>query len=230
LKIEYTIGRDTPPIIYAEYYGDYTIKTELSGTIAIQIQPPFGDEHNGELLMSKNQVEIKQKLYQVYDPALVALTAKPEMVYESGRVKIKAPIATSANLGPYAIGVNSVSPLHMSGTVNPQTISGTLEIGRRNYDYSADIEFKVDVIWNPGNKVGPKPVEVTVNHPQEALQYEDQTSDEKTGIIATVVLIFVGIIASLCTFGQAGSTGIPQTTSIMPFTHTINDRKQKQMY
>lgn len=62
-----------------------------------------------------------------------ALTAKPEMVFESGRVKIKAPIAANANLGPYAIEVNAVTPMHMSGTLKPSTVSGTLEMGRRKY-------------------------------------------------------------------------------------------------
>jgi len=61
------------------------------------------------------------KLYKVHDPALAALTAKPEMVFEKGRVTVKALIAANAHLGVYAIEVKALIPVQMSGALNPPT-------------------------------------------------------------------------------------------------------------
>ncbi|NNK01286.1 MAG: hypothetical protein HKP58_12840, partial [Desulfatitalea sp.] len=93
LKVTYTIGRDTPPVHYESYHLDFTIKTELTGEIGIEHVTLGHDRyiHNLELALSKDPAQIKQKLNAIYDPAVRALSAKPEMVYESGHVKIKAP-------------------------------------------------------------------------------------------------------------------------------------------
>ncbi len=101
LKVTYTIGKDTPSINYAANYGDYSIKAEMSGEIGIENKTPghFKYVHNYELAMSKDSMQAKHKLRDTTDPALVALTAEPEMmVDESGMVKLKAPIAANANL------------------------------------------------------------------------------------------------------------------------------------
>jgi hypothetical protein len=184
--------------------------------------------------MSKNPMQAKQKLHDAYDPAVVALTAKPEMVFESGRVKIKAPIATEANLGPYTINVHG-TPMHMSGSIKPPTISGSLEMGKRKYKYSADIEFNVDLIWHKKPKGGPEPVaepvKAKVPTPQPTQDVGimptgnttrwDQMVDESGGIIATVTLIIVG---TALWFYTRSAALINQTTSMTPFTHTIDRR------
>jgi len=64
--------------------------------------------HDLELFMSNDVMEAMQNLHNVFKPASAALTAKPEMVFESGRVKIKAPIAAKAHLGAYTIEVQAV--------------------------------------------------------------------------------------------------------------------------
>ena len=156
-KVTFVIGRDTPPIVYTTFSGDYTIKTEMSGGIDIEIASPDRYRHSLELLFSKDTVEARQKLHDAYDPAIVALTAKPEMVFESGKVKIEAPIATEANLGPYTIEVHG-TPMQMSGFLKPPSISGTLEMGRRKYKYTGDIELRADVIRHQRPKDSPEPV------------------------------------------------------------------------
>lgn len=140
----------------------------MSGKIAIEMSSPDRYRHSLELLMSKDQLEAKQKLHDAYDPALRALTAKPEMVFESGHVKIKAPIAAQANLGPYAIEMQAETPNHMSGSLKPSAINGTVEAGGRQYKYEAEIELKADVLWHPKprGKVN-EPVRVTVPKPKE---------------------------------------------------------------
>jgi hypothetical protein len=147
--------------------------------------------------MSKDSIQAKQKLRDTTDPALVALTAKPEMVFESGKVKIKAPIAAKANLGPYAIEVQAVTPLQMSGTLKPPMINGDLEMGRRKYKYSADIEFKVEVVWHRRPKGGVEPVKVPEPvkkvdpiKPTNHTSKWDQTVTEK-GVVVAVVSLFL---------------------------------------
>ena len=122
LKVTYTIGKDTPPIVHAATYGDYSIKTEMSGKIGIENKTPghFKYVHNYELAMSKDSIQAKQKLRDTTDPALVALTAKPEMMFdlESGQLKIKAPMATEANLGPYTFRVQTEKHTEQSCSAN----------------------------------------------------------------------------------------------------------------
>jgi hypothetical protein len=229
LKVTYTIGRDTPPIIYTASYGDYSIKAEMSGEIGIENKTAWDLKYvqNYELAMSKDSMQAKQTLHALHDPALVALTAKPEMVFESGRVKINAPIASNANLGPYALEVQAVTPLHMSGTLKPPTINGDLEMGRRKFKYSADIKFKVDVIWHQRPKGGSEAVKVSVKekelaeNPTRTMNWKE-VIDENDGIIATVTLIIIGTALWAYTRGTAL---INQTTSMTPFTHTIERRK-----
>jgi hypothetical protein len=231
LKVTYTIGRDTPPIIYEAFYGDYSIRTELSGEIGIENKTPghFKYVHNYELAMSKDSLQAKQKLYDTYDPALAALTAKPEMVFESGRVKIKAPIATNANLGPYAIEVQAVTPIQMSGTFKPPTINGDLEMGRRKYKYSADIKFKVDVVWHQRPKGGPEPVEETVpaktrapvKNPTAHTSKWDQTVTEKGVVVAVVVLVLYTATRAVEIF--AGK-GMLRPIIMPPMMHKIDRR------
>jgi hypothetical protein len=232
LKVTYTIGRDTPPIIYAANYGDYSIKTEMSGEIAIENKTPghLKYVHNYELAMSKDSIQAKQKLRDTTDPALVALTAKPEMVFESGKVKIKAPIAAKANLGPYAIEVQAVTPLQMSGTLKPPTINGDLEMGRRKYKYSADIEFKIDVIWHQRPKGKPEE-SVRVTKPTTQFNPDvgrrqtnhtskwDQTVTEK-GVVVAVVSLF--LYAAYRAAELLTTKGMARPIIMSPMIHEID--------
>jgi hypothetical protein len=224
LKATYTIGRDTPPVIYAATSGDYSIKTEMSGEIGIENKTPghLKYVHNYELAMSKNSLQAKQKICAANAPALAALTAKPEMVFESGQVKIKAPIAANANLGPYSVRVNAENPLHMSGTLKPPTVSGTLELGGNRYKYSADIKFKVDVFWHQRPKGGPKPVKDAVPVKPAPLKEQTQSSrwnqtvSEEGVVVAVVALVLYAAYRATELFA---TKGVLRPTTIPPFIY-----------
>jgi hypothetical protein len=151
LKVSYTIGRDTPPVVYVQKGLDFTITSEMSGEIGVELKSPDRFRHNLEMLMSKDPAEARLKLKEVCDPALCALTAKPEFGFdgETGKVKVKAPIAAEAGLGPYTVEVHTESPLHLSGKLKPPAVAGTVEANGRQFKYSADAEFKVDVVLEP---------------------------------------------------------------------------------
>ena len=233
LKVTYTIGLDTPPITYSASYGEYSIKAEMSGKISIENNTPghLKYVHNYELAMSKDPIQAKQKLYNVHDPALTALTAKPEMVFEAGRVRIKAPIATKAHLGPYGIEVQAVTPVHMSGTLAPPPINGELKTERGRYRYSADIGFKVDVIWHQRPKGGPVPVTETMQQkapqseekdPYESTSHAtkwDQTLSDKGVVVAVVSLVlYTAYRAAELIAGRR----VMRPTTIPPFIHKID--------
>jgi hypothetical protein len=227
LKVTYTIGRDTPPIIYAATSGDYSIKVEMSGEIGIENKSPghLKYVHNYELAMSKNSMQAKQKICDANAPALAALTAKPEMVFESGQVKIKAPIAANANLGPYSVRVNAENPLHMSGTLKPPTVSGTLELGGNRYKYSADIKFKVDVFWHQRPKGGPEPVRDAVPVKPAPLKQQTQSSRwnqtvSEEGVVVAVAALF--LYAAYRATELFAAKGMLQPTTIPPFIYKID--------
>lgn len=240
LKVTYTIGLDTPPITYSASYGEYSIKAAMSGKISIENNTPghLKYVHNFELAMSKNPIQAKQKLYNVHDPALTALTAEPEMVFESGRVRIKAPIATKADLGPYAIQVQAVTPIHMSGTLAPPVINGELKTDRGRYRYSADIRFQVDVIWHQRPKGGPEPITETVpqmspqsekKDPYEAASHAskwDRTLSEKGIVVAVVSLVLYSTYRAA---ELLAGRGMMRPTTIPPFIHKIDHRFQKDL-
>jgi hypothetical protein len=53
LKVTYAIGRDTPPIEYVGATANYTIKTEMSGEISIELMSPDRYRQSLELCMTK---------------------------------------------------------------------------------------------------------------------------------------------------------------------------------
>lgn len=228
LKVSYTIGRDTPPIQYIRPNIDFTIKTEVSGEIGLEITTDDMRRHSLELLMSKDPMQAKQKLHEAYDPALCALMAKPEMVFESGRVKIKAPIATEANVGPYAINVQADAPNHMSGTLKPPTLDGTVKVKGANYKFNADIELKAEVIWHPNPKgVNEAPVRVTAPQDKRAIKPDRGIEWSKVGEFADefVAVVTITILTIFAPAIRMSMTGTGATTSFMPFHHSIDPRR-----
>jgi len=226
VKPTYVIGRDTPPVRYVTILPDYTIHTEMTGEIGIENITPGHSKyvHNFELWMSKSPEQAKSKLRYVYDPAVAALTAKPEAVFESGRVKIKAPIASKANLGPLSVEVQAVSPLQMTGIFKLQAISGKFDLGRYKYKYTADIGFNVDVIWKQKPVGDPETVKVSVKDEEQlvapsGIEVDWGKVSEFADELATVV--FIAIITIF-----VPETQIPQPTKIfMPMYHTIDTRR-----
>jgi hypothetical protein len=105
----------------------------------------------------------------------------------------------------------------MSGTIKPPTISGSLEMGKRKYKYSADIEFNADVVWHKKPKGGPEPVKVTVERkkPVEAtnpIDWKEIATVVTWSLVGTALMIF-------------GMRMVPQpsgATTIEPFIHYID--------
>jgi hypothetical protein len=229
LKVFYTIGRDTPPMVYVHKEADLTISSEMSGEIGIELKSADRYHHNLELMLSKAPSEAKFKLAEAYDPALCALTARPGFGFDSGtgKVTITAPIAAKAGLGPYTVSVQAESPLHLSGTLKPNPVEGTVEVGGRAYKFSAETEFKVDVYLEPKPR-GREPVRIT-----DYERYKDIADNPVsiTGfekIITTVAWTIIGI--GLALMGCKVLPTVEGTTTIQPFMHTIdpsNHRNRK---
>jgi hypothetical protein len=209
----------------------------MTGKISIENKTPghLKYVHNYELFMSKDPMQAKQKLYKDHDPALAVLTAKPELVFESGRVKIKAPIAAKAHLGAHTIEVQAVTPMQMSGFLKPPTIKGDLEMGRSKYGYSADIEFKVDVIWHQMPRGGPEPGTSTVREKTSQTKMVDLDRpighttkwDQKVAEAGTVVaVVSVFLYALHRATALLGTRGMPMPITMPPFIHEIDLRNE----
>jgi hypothetical protein len=229
LKVTYSIGHDTPPIVYVDTYRDFTIKTELGGKISIETISDNMRQHGFELLISKDPIQAKQKLYKAYDPALSALMAKPEMVFDSatGTVKIKAPIATEANLGPFTIKVQKDSPLHWAGFIKPQTLNGTLEVRGVKYKFSADIELKAEVIMHPRPKgVNESPVRVNSVTKVKAIDSTTPVDSSKAPLSTREIIaaVIVSLVASALPALRMTAIRPGATTSIMYFNHSIDPK------
>lgn len=145
LKVEYKIGKDTPPISYVEITNEYTIELEMTGKIAIEMVSINCHQHNYDLLMCSNLQQAKTKLSEKYNPALAALVAKPKMTFEMDRVSVCTPMATNANSSHYEIKVSKTELDQSAGMLGPFAVSGVLQIEKIEYRYYAEITFKAEV-------------------------------------------------------------------------------------
>jgi LysM repeat protein len=219
LRVEYTLGRDTPPVRYVEPGIDYTITAEMSGKIAVELLSADRYRHSLELLMSKDPTQVKQKLGEIYDPVLRNLTARPEMIYESGQVKIQT--AAQADMGPYSVTVEADAPNHLTGRLTSMPVSHTVDVDGSRYKYSAELEFKVEVTLysRPSDNIKktvkvlpPQPKEDLAAYPKDkAIGWQEITTMVTWTIIGTAMILL-------------GCRQLPmasRTTSIIPFRHNI---------
>jgi hypothetical protein len=227
LKVTYTIGRDTPPMVYVQKGVDFTVASQMSGEIGIELKSADRYRHNLELLMTKKPFEAKYKLEEIYDPALCTLTAKPELGFDAGtgQVKIKAPIAAKAGLGPFTVEVNAESPVHLSGKLKPAAVEGTVEANGREYRYSAELEFKVDVVFEPKPR-GRVEEPVRVGAPQsKTAAAGTENSLDSYQIVTTVTWIIVA--TAMLLLGYRHLPGLEGATSMQPFLYTIDPNAQR---
>lgn len=233
LKVNYTIGKDTPPLTYIRHTPDFTITTQMTGNFTIELLSPDRYYHNLELAFGKDPVQVKSKLKQVYDPAVCALTAEPEMVFDSGQVKIKAPIFPEHSAGFYSIRVQIDGATHMSGSLVIQPISGKVTAGGRDFQYVADIELKADMEWHTMPREKPtEQVRTEATQEQPALAPStsrfnwEKMKNDADEVITTVGLIIIGM---LLVASGAGRSMTGQTTSTMPFTHIVDPRNPRYL-
>jgi hypothetical protein len=228
LKISYTIGRDTLPMVYVQKGLDHTITSEVSGTVGIELKSPDRFRHNLELFMCKNPAEAKYKLEEIYDPALGVLLAKPELDFDSAtnKVRIKAPIAAKAGLGPYTFEIQLESPLHLSGSLKPTTLEGGVEIGGRRFKFSAELEFKIDVYLKPKPRGRVEEPVGTIITQNERVPFDNPTNAAGFEKIATTVAwTIIGI--GLAVFGYKAMPQAQGATTIQPFFHIVDPRNPR---
>jgi hypothetical protein len=124
------------------------------------------------------------------------------------------------------VTVQAESPLHLSGKLKPATAEGAVEVSGREFKFSADLEFKVDVILEPKPRGRvEEPVKVTIQKKEPAAYRSENSLDwrqiakEANEIIATITITIAGAIAAW--YGR-GLIMSGQTTAMTPFIHTIN--------
>jgi len=206
----------------------------MTGKFAIELLSPDRYYHNLELALGKDPVQIKSKLKEVYDPAVCALTAKPEMAYESGRIKIKAPIAAKHDAGIFEIEVQADGPTHMSGSLKIKPFSGKVTTGGRECKFEADIELKAEMDWHPvprGKQESPS----KVAEPTKKVAEPDKTASptdwkkmiqkgEEVLVAISITLLSIlaaGYGATICSQGQ--------TTSITPLIHGVDPNNRRYL-
>jgi hypothetical protein len=193
VKVTYAIGRDTPPVAYVHKGKNFTVTSEMRGEIALELRSADRFRHNLELLMSQCPVEAKHLLQQNYDPAFFALTAKPAVEFESGKVRIEAALAAEAGLGPYTVALQAESPQHLFGELRPTKVGGTVTAAGREYKYSTDLEFKVAVILEPrpGGRVE-EPVRDIGSHITHTKKMNSSSSMDWQKITTAVAWTIIG--------------------------------------
>jgi hypothetical protein len=146
--------------------------------------------------------------------------------FESKKVKIETPIATEANLGPYSIRVDFVTPMHMTGILKSKTVSATVKADGLDYKYSASMDFKVDVNWHPKPRTVPETVAETVKDKTSqtkmvGLDRPTNSIDWHQLAMKTDKLITVVCLTIMSFIPQVRASSMVGTKTLMPFTHTV---------
>ena len=161
-------------------------------------------------------------------PSESALMARPEVGFDrgTGKVRIRPIISAEAGLGPYTVEVQAESPVHLSGMLRPETAQGTVAVAGRKYRYSADLQFKVDVVLQPrpdGRDGEPVGVKKTQTEKVPATDSNTATDwhkiREETKEIS--VIVTWAIIGTILAWYARTAAIINQTTSVQPFMHTL---------
>jgi hypothetical protein len=159
-KINCEIADDNKTWHYKTTTPNYTIEAKMIAKIGIENLSRDRYQYNFDLLVSKNKIEVGQKLSDFHSKAFKDLTDGVNMTYESGQVTIKALIATHANVEPYTFTVRADAPNHFAGSVKFEPLKGIVENKNkeRKFAYTADVEFEVAVTVHPMPKTVPEPV------------------------------------------------------------------------
>ncbi len=110
----------------------------------------------------------------------------------------------------------------MIGRLTSLPVTSTMEVDGRQYKYSAELEFKVEVTLHPRPKGRPEmPINVTSPEPEDRRLIVPSGGDNNwEKIIVTVAWTIVGTAMIWLGYKQIPMTS--RTTSIMPFKHTID--------
>jgi hypothetical protein len=225
-KADLETANDSQTWHYKTTTPDYTIEARMIAKIGIEKLSRDRYQYNFDLLVSKNKIEIGQKLSDFHGKAFKDLTDGVKMTYESGQVTIKAPIATHANVGPYTFTVRGDAPNHYAGSVKFEPLKGIVENKERKFAYTADVEFEVAVTLHPMPKISP---EETAKHraPDEGKAKEWGTTNrinwtkaaKNTGdFLIKLTITVLGTLAYQARMAAAIGT----TTSTVPMMYRID--------
>jgi hypothetical protein len=145
--------------------------------------------YNFELAVSRNKAALKQKLDEFSNQAFKDLTDGVKLKYESGQVTLQTPLAAYANAGPYIVRVAADAPNHFSGSFKTEPLSGMVEKDRRRFKYTAEVEFKIEVIWHPRPRSRPEPVAVR--------DLQDQSDKGSFQTAKNVGAFFVSVVLAI---------------------------------
>ena len=160
LRVKYTIGQSGKPIVYSQQVNNQTITIEMRGTITIKIVSPDRFRHNLELLMSENETRCRQKLKEIYNPAIVELTNKLEMEFQNGNptlssnggiITIDSPILSNAGISQHKIRLILDTREKLKGKETLPNVCGYVFVDGRKISYEADVELYAEVNRNPIN-------------------------------------------------------------------------------
>lgn len=219
VKVVCETANDSKTWHYKTQTFNYTIEASMAAKISIENLSNNRYNHNLELAASKDHFEINQKLSDFHDKAFKDLTDGVKMSYESGRVTIKAPIATHANVGPYTFAVQADAPNHFSGSVKFEPLKGIVENKERKFLYTADVAFSVAVTVHPTPKRTPELVFHEQEEPNFVKEIDFIQAAKNTGDF--LVKLTIVIIAGLNIQARMAAA-IGTTTSTMPMMHRIN--------
>ena len=214
-----TLGQ---PLKGAVRYGpfvtpDFTMSSELSGSITLKNMSPLRYRANWELVLCDERNDLSYALRsQGHDAAFLELVAGMEMDFnpENGRATIKPSLAAKAGLGPYTLTLEMVSPGRLSWTLKLDTITGEIEAHRRRFHFSADVAIKIDVTLHPKIRpVGPEPLsEPKTDRVGTAERNRPRFLPTKTewvigGTFVVGVVIAVAVSPLLASAGVAAAAG-----------------------
>lgn len=154
LKIDYAFGHEAPPIVYMQEISERIIKIEMLGKISIELMAPRRYRHNLEILLAKDEIHCRQKLNEAYIPAFSALTAFPDISLDGNSLILTPQGPAKTALLPYKIPVVSKSGNKMHGNLKDQKSGKRIEVEGKQYKFSHDLEFIVDVHMKADRAVG----------------------------------------------------------------------------
>ncbi len=223
-KVEFETANDSKTWHYKTATPNYTIEASMTAKIGIENLSRDRYQYNFDLVLSKNKIEIDQKLSDFHSKAFKDLTDGVKMTYESGQVTIKAPIATHANVGPYTFDVRADAPNHFAGSVKFEPLKGIVENKERKFAYTADVEFKIAVTVHPTPKMAPEPIEIPSKQkaPFKAKTKNQidwaQVAKNTEDFLVKLTISVLGTLAFQARMAAAMGT----TTSTIPMIHRID--------
>ncbi len=218
MRVVYDIEEHDNPTHCQLKMPDYTIDTKFTGKITIEHLGVNKYRHNVDLIINRNNGKIEHNLSTFAHKAFRDLTKNVKMTFDpkNSEVIISAPITSMANIGSTTVTVQAVSPTLLIGQAKPKPISATVEIDRRKYKYTADIEFKVEVKLHPNRGIKDES-NLYFGVSQETSRDITLKPAQTNNYIVAVSLMIIGVLAwQIRASGMAMNYSMPHHGSGLP--------------